>query len=442
MTTPLSGVAEALATLVDAGGDRVADSLTPAQLVAVSEAFGVLKRRVDAALVPVAAELARRSRVELRRESLARRRGFRSAESMISTVTGVPVGEAKRLVQVGEATAPRVSLSGEALPEPHPHVADGVRRGVIGVAAASAIVSLLDRVAPRADAAAVDEMEARLAQAAPGLRPDELGKLLARAEASLDPGGVERKLSEIRADRSLTISERGGVLHVHLVTDAMSGAPLKAAVEGAVTAVFRRNEHATDAEADQRSVRHIQADAVIEFCRHALGCTQVPTLPTTTVVVRMDLDALRSGVGTAIIDGIDQPVPAGAVRRMAADLQVVPVVLGGDSEVLDLGRAKRLFSPAQKLALAERDGGCVGCGAPPDRCIAHHLTWWCHGGRTDLSNGVLLCVACHHRLHDDGWDIRVDGPGVHAKVWLIPPPWIDPDRTPRLAGRHRYDLVT
>jgi 5-methylcytosine-specific restriction protein A len=70
------------------------------------------------------------------------------------------------------------------------------------------------------------------------------------------------------------------------------------------------------------------------------------------------------------------------------------------------------------------------------------MFWWLRDcGKTDLHNGILLCVACHHRVHDDGWDIRIEGTGVEAKVWFIPPPWLDPDRTPRLGGRSRYDLV-
>ncbi|TQM91314.1 hypothetical protein FHX68_2526 [Microbacterium lacticum] len=59
----------------------------------------------------------------------------------------------------------------------------------------------------------------------------------------------------------------------------------------------------------------------------------------------------------------------------------------------------------------------------------------------DLTNGALLCTACHHRLHDEGWEITIDGVGVDALVWLIPPPWIDRSRTPRPGGRRRYTLT-
>jgi len=127
---------------------------------------------------------------------------------------------------------------------------------------------------------------------------------------------------------------------------------------------------------------------------------------------------------------------------MAADARIIPCVLGGDSEILDFGRTRRLFSPAQKLALTERDGGCAGCGLPPSMTQVHHLKWWTRDtGPTDLHNGILLCVRCHHRIHNDGWDIHIDGPGTTARTWFIPPTHIDPTRTPRLGGRARYDYT-
>ncbi len=438
---PLDGIAEALQALASVGGDRPAGALTPAQLVAVNQAFGALKRHVDAAYAPVAAEIARQSRPELGKDSLAKRQGFASPAVLISTTAGTSVGEAVRIVQVGAATAPRVSLTGEALPAKHPHIAEALAAGRIGMTAAAAIVGLLDRVALRAEKARLDEAERQLVTLAPGLRPDELTKLLARAEAHLDPDGLEPRHEALRDERSLLLQERDGMLVLTGRLDPATGAPIKAAVEALVGDTLRRNERADDAERDPRSMKQLQADALADLCRHALGCAEVPTGPTTTVVVRISADALQTGLGAATIDGLAQPVPAAALRRMAADAQVIPCVLGGDSEILDWGRAKRLFTPAQKLALAERDGGCVSCGAPPAWCHGHHLAWWERdGGRTDLGNGVLLCTGCHHRLHGDGWEIRVDGPGVEAKVWLVPPPWIDAERTPRLAGRRRYTL--
>ncbi|MFT4211281.1 MAG: DUF222 domain-containing protein [Microbacterium sp.] len=433
------------------------------ELVALNEAFGLLRRAVDAAYLPVAAEISRQSRTELGKDSLARKNGFRSPTAMISTVTGTSPAEAARAISVGEATAPRLALSGEERPARHPGVAAAVQAATIGTLAAGAIISLLDRVALRADAVAMAAMERRLVDAAPGLSIDQLQKLLLRAEAHLDPDGTEPRDQERRGQRTLSIhQDRAGMFVINGRLDPVTGAPVAAAIEGIVTGVLRRREAAVRSRAtrersaaaggsaavpelaaeDGRTVGQIRADALADLCRHAIGCTSVPTGPQTTVVVRMSLDDLESGTGTATIDGVIASIGAGTARRLAVDAHIIPCVLGGDSEVLDWGRAKRLFTGAQKLALVERDGGCSFCGAPPGMTVVHHIDWWKRDqGTTDLRNGVLLCTACHHRIHDDGWEIRLDGPGVRANVWFVPPPWLDPDRSPRLGGRARYDLV-
>lgn len=76
---------------------------------------------------------------------------------------------------------------------------------------------------------------------------------------------------------------------------------------------------------------------------------------------------------------------------------------------------------------------------------AHHIRWWTRDqGPTDLSNGVLLCETCHHRIHDNGWGIRIGGGGGgrgREKVWFLPPASVDPARTPRLGGRARFDVA-
>jgi HNH endonuclease len=75
---------------------------------------------------------------------------------------------------------------------------------------------------------------------------------------------------------------------------------------------------------------------------------------------------------------------------------------------LEVGRATRVVSPAQRTALAVRDGGCVfpGCDRPPAWCDAHHLRHWLHGGTTDLANLVLLCRAHHRAVHEGGQHLR------------------------------------
>ncbi len=99
---------------------------------------------------------------------------------------------------------------------------------------------------------------------------------------------------------------------------------------------------------------------------------------------------------------------------MACDAQIIPVVLGGDSEPLDLGRARRLFTRGQRLALTLRDKGCSypGCSIPPTWCDAHHVTHWANGGPTDLSNAALLCPRHHTHVHDRDLTATVTTTGV------------------------------
>lgn len=449
---PLALVSSALAAVSEAWpvsplGEHVpVDTLGHRDLVALNDALGALRRGTDAVHARVASEIARQSRPEAGAESLAKKNGYRNAAVLIAATTGTTVGDASRLVAVGEATAPRRQFSGADAPARHPHVAAALAAGRIGLPAASAIIAMLDRVALRAQPQAVDDVERVLSQQAPGLGLDQLGKVIARAEAHLDPDGLEPKEHELRGERSLVMFERFGMLHLNAKLDPESAAPVRAAIEAIVTAEFRsegRDDSGVadpaDADAPRRTVPQRQADALVTLASHALGCASDTPVTGATVIVRMNLSDLESGRGSAVIDGIDQPVSIATARRMAASGAVIPCVLGADSEILDWGRRRRLFTTAQKLAIAERDGGCAMCGLPPGMTKVHHLRWWAKdAGPTDLSNGVLLCETCHHRVHDNGWEIRIDGTGIDAEVWFIPPPHVDPRRTPRLGGRRRF----
>ncbi len=126
----------------------------------------------------------------------------------------------------------------------------------------------------------------------------------------------------------------------------------------------------------------------------------------TTVMVIIDLEALKRDVGFGQTSTGDR-CTAEQARRFACQANIVPVVLGAKGEILDLGRARRLFSPAQRKAMAVRDRRCTadGCDIPAAWCEAHHHRQpWSKGGKTDLADGKLLCSFHHHRAHDPGWE--------------------------------------
>jgi hypothetical protein len=127
----------------------------------------------------------------------------------------------------------------------------------------------------------------------------------------------------------------------------------------------------------------------------------------TTVVVTIDQADLKRRLATAGLT-TGTPITAGEARRLACNSGILPAVLGGDSQPLDLGRARRLFSPAQRKAMAIRDQTCraEGCDVPAAWAEAHHVTPWITGGATDLADGVLLCSFHHHRAHDHRYDMR------------------------------------
>ncbi|MFZ0325313.1 MAG: DUF222 domain-containing protein [Actinomycetes bacterium] len=134
---------------------------------------------------------------------------------------------------------------------------------------------------------------------------------------------------------------------------------------------------------------------------------------------------------TAVLPGVPavfQQTPCGAsplsdqaLQRLACDAEVARVLVSGRSEPLDLGRAVRLFTAAQRKALALRDGGCrfPGCHRPSAHTDAHHRVPWTRGGRSDLLNGLLLCRVHHRLVHEGGWSISETDPRVGANARLM-----------------------
>ena len=122
-----------------------------------------------------------------------------------------------------------------------------------------------------------------------------------------------------------------------------------------------------------------------------------------TVVVTMTLEQLRGELEGACLLDNGAEISAGNARRLACAAKIIPAVLGGDSQVLDLGRGRRSHTPAQRIAMGIRDRGCP---RPAWLAEAHHKTLWSHGGGTSVKDGVLLCPWHHHRAHDPRYRIE------------------------------------
>lgn len=127
-----------------------------------------------------------------------------------------------------------------------------------------------------------------------------------------------------------------------------------------------------------------------------------------TLLVNVDYQHLLDQLASAGLD-TGATITVGESRRLACNAGILPAVLGGASEVLDLGRTRRLHSEAQRRALATRHDSCAaeGCERPFAWCEIHHPHAWADGGRTDIANALPLCFWHHRRAHDDRFDLRV-----------------------------------
>jgi hypothetical protein len=127
------------------------------------------------------------------------------------------------------------------------------------------------------------------------------------------------------------------------------------------------------------------------------------------------------------------------LARLACDAGIRVVADQPDGTQLDLGRHRRVPTPAQRRALVARDVHCRFPGCHSRRRLhAHHIVWWGLGGRTDLANLVMLCPKHHHAVHDRHWTLTgtADAPEFRrADGQLVE------HRAPRVDGRYD-DLVT
>ncbi|VXB84695.1 HNH endonuclease signature motif containing protein [Nocardioides sp. AX2bis] len=133
-----------------------------------------------------------------------------------------------------------------------------------------------------------------------------------------------------------------------------------------------------------------------------LGRTDGTFIATTT------FDLLTTALGTATLDD-GTPMTAAQAMRLACEARIIPVVLGGNGEVLHQGKARRKYTAAQTYAMHARDKSCTakGCDWPPGLCHAHHDTMFAKGGKTDIEDGRLLCPHHHARAHDPAYEMTI-----------------------------------
>ena len=252
------------------------------------------------------------------------------------------------------------------------------------------------------------------------LTVDQTAQMLRHWLLAVDPDGIGGGQGE--GDRLHVSSTFDGTTVLDGVYASEDGAVIKAAVDAEYERLWRA-ERASGGPV--RTAAQRRAAALAEVIRRAVGAE--PGRPTISVTI--SFDDLAAGTGCGHVDESGEPLHPETVRRLACDARIIPVVLDGRSEPIDVGRAARAITPAQRRALTLRDRGCVfpGCDRPPGWCDGHHIVHWAEGGPTDMANLVLLCNHHHKAMHEGGWTM--------ARAPDATLTFTRPDGTPLLAMR-------
>ncbi len=359
----------------------------------------------------------------LQRRGTFTERGYKSTAGALADLLGWELFEARRRVHAAEHVCPRTALDGTRLPPRLPATAAAFTAGHTRLRHVEVIAKLLDSpAAHRLSPAIWAGAEATLADKATDYTPTELQSWGTELIEKLDADGPEPDEKPPAPINELRLLPHRG----------RPGGTLKARFDNAdlydAIATLIDTMAAPRTKDDQRTAPQRQAEALAEACSHVLDHGNIPHSgghrPHLNVII--SLDDLEGRAHTAMLHFGGRLSPE-ALRLLACDASVIPIVMNGAGQPLDVGRARRTIPDGLRRAIAARDRGCARCGRPPSWCEIHHIIPWEIGGETELGNCVMLCKTCHRLMHFTEWLVRIHD-GLPE---FIPPAWIDPDRHPR-----------
>ncbi|QYJ03168.1 HNH endonuclease [Nocardioides panacisoli] len=455
-TAPAEGIAEAVdavARLADLDWDELGD----AEALAATVEVGRVRSIADGALTALAERIEAADAADLA--------GWASTKDFLTHALGGRKGAGGSIVRVAKQTAGT------------PEVRAALMAGEVSFAQASAIgqrVSTLPN-APELRQQAATMMLDQVRDH--GSDATDLDRGFRDVVTRLDPDGTL-----LGDDRGKELAERGAHLARHLAfsPDTVGGVRIKGyatleeaelvkatlmplaaprptepgACGGDPDTRHRYDEHGRPVGAncpdptcshDGRDPREGGVrlwDALVEACGRLADTDALPHAHGTTarLMVTTNVDDLRRDLASSG-DGLlpsGDTISAAAVRRLACDAEVLPAVLGGEGQILDVGRLQRLVTTAIWHALVLRDQHCTfpGCTRLPLACDAHHITHWADGGRTSLDNLALLCRKHHTLAHHSPWRVSID-PHRARPVWTPPTPVDTTDRFTYVPPRAR-----
>ncbi|MGH3831499.1 MAG: DUF222 domain-containing protein, partial [Pseudonocardiaceae bacterium] len=311
----------------------------------------VLSRRTHAVMLELVAEADSRA--------IAAREGFGGTARLLAGMLTLSAAEARTRVEHAVLVGTRRTLTGDTVAPRLPATAAALAAGQIGTGQLRVITETMAALPTSVPEPARERTEAELAGYARDFDPRRLRIIAHRILTTLDPDGPQpdedpTPATPVRGELWLR-NRRDGRLGLEGWLDPEHGGMVRALIEQ----LAARRPTTDDSAPDTRTTPQRQADALIEICDRTRTADEFPTTAGEPphVTVTIDWHALRTALGTGLLD-YGQPINAADARRLACDCKLIPVVLGGDSEPLDVGRAMRTVPLGIRRALAARDGGC------------------------------------------------------------------------------------
>ena len=293
----------------------------------------------------------------------------------------------------------------------HPVTEAAYNTQVIGTAAAGAILTALRQL----PAGIRDDVEPHLIEHARFSPPESIAgfvdELLERLGLDKD---ADVRRERRHASRGLDVAETfGGTRSVTGTLTPEVGQKLHAALDAAGQPA---------GPDDDRSLRQRRHDALGTIADTFLAQQQPSfTGAPRTVIVTIDLQTLEGRLRDAWITTPWGSIAPETARRLACDAELIPAVLGGNGEVLDIGQADHAFTTAQRRAAYLRDSGqCVFPRCRNTSLQLHHITFRRHGGDTSLDNAAWLCAYHHWLVHEGRWTLKRLTPGTGNYLWTKP----------------------
>lgn len=409
---------EIITELLDQDWNRLSDD----ELLASVRRIEGWSRRLYAVILTVTNELDSRG--------LAARQGVSSTAVLLRQLLRLSPRVARRRVEDAKDVCSSTALSGSRAASRLPGAATALRAGALSEEQFGVVRRTLRELPDDVDLRTRIEVEQQLVGEAHRFDPSQLGKLAMRIRAHLDPDGMLRSERNVADRMELTLTQDvDGAIRVRGRLSAEGAALVRSAL----------SPLAKPLPNDTRSAAKRRADALVEIARRVLDAGTLPVEGGVRphIGLTVDLAELRRHTGVVDLDW-GGTVSIQAARRICCDAEIIPIVMRGGSQPLDVGRKHRLVNAPLRRALIARDRGCVapGCDRPPEWCEAHHLVHWANGGATSIDNTALLCGYHHTLVHQGEWTARM----IDGIPHLIPPPWVDPAQAPQRNTLHHLDL--